>query len=487
MQQRKRGQTKRRQAYTGDTIIQQAPETARPAPQTTRRPHNALLAAAERRRWRRRIRLTLLGLLLLLLLIGGAFYWQVRAVAQEVVIPDVRPNPSLASPMLGGANILLIGVDERNGNPQEGVRSDTLILLHVDAAGRWASMLSIPRDTQVEVPGLGLSKINAAYYQGYLRAEEFFGPGTTPQQGGMALAAQTVEDFLDLRERGFESSQIDYTAQVNFEGFAGLIDALGGITIDVPQPIVDEAYPTENFGVTRIEFQPGPQEMDGATALIYARTRHADSDFGRARRQQQVLRAVVAEMQQRGWLGRVAAVPGLLNSVKGAEGAAAPLLTTFPLDRPDVLLGMLTLAAGMDPADINQVRISPEFVGVSQVGTNLLWDPAGIDERVDAFLTRPSEASEAATVQVFNGTGVSGLAGNMTSELEQVGFAVTVAADAPPGDYPQTIVYDRHNKPLTSRRLAERIDAEVVAAEPPPGLVSNADIVVVIGADRAGN
>ncbi len=482
MRQQERGQTRRRQAYTGETIVQPTPNNRR-EPQ----PRNAVLATAQRRQFRRRLRLVLLAMLLLLLLIGGGFYWQVRSVAQEVVVPDVRPNPSLASPLLGGANILLIGVDERNGNPQEGVRSDTLILLRLDAGGRWASMLSIPRDTQVEVPGLGTSKINAAYAQGYWRAEELFGPATTPQQGGMALAAQTVEDFLRLREQGLGGMRVDYTAQVNFEGFAGLIDALGGITIDVPKRIVDEAYPTENFGVTRIEFQPGPQEMDGATALIYARTRHADSDFGRAERQQQVLRAIVAELQQRGWAGRVGAVPGLLNSVKGGDAGSTPLLTTFPIDRPDVLLGILSLSAGMDPADINQVRISPEFVGVSQVGSNLLWDPAGIDERVDAFLTRPSEASEAATVQVFNGTGVSGLAGTMTGELEQVGFAVTVAADAPPGDYPQTIVYDRHNKPLTSRRLAERIDAEVVAAEPPPGLVSNADIVVVIGADRAGN
>jgi polyisoprenyl-teichoic acid--peptidoglycan teichoic acid transferase len=474
MRQPERGQTRRRQAYTGETMVQHPPQ-----------PRNALLETAQRRQFRRRLRLTLLVVLLLVLLIAGGFYWQVRSVAQEVVVPDVRPNPSLASPLLGGANILLIGVDERGGNLQEGVRSDTLILLHLDAGGRWASLLSIPRDTQVEVPGLGAAKINAAYYQGYLRAEELFGAGTTPQQGGMALAAQTVEDFLGLRERGLGGLRVDYTAQVNFEGFAGLIDALGGIRIDVPKLIIDEEYPTENFGVTRIEFQPGPQTMDGATALIYARTRHADSDFGRAERQQQVLRAIVAELQQRGWAGRVSAVPGLLRSVRGTEDDSAPLLTTFPVDRPDVLLGILSLAAGMDPADINQVRISPEFVGVSQVGTNLLWDPAGINERVDTFLTRPSEAREAATVQVFNGTGVSGLAGTMTGELEQVGFAVTVAADAPPGDYPQTIVYDRHNKPLTSRRLARRIDAEVIAAEPPPGLVSSADIVVVIGADRA--
>src|SRR5262249_54934279 len=156
-------------------------------------------------------------------------YLQILSVAQAIVVPEVRRNPPIASPLLGGINLLLIGVDERPGEPQEGVRSDTLILAHLDGAGRWASMLSIPRDTEIELRDIGTTKINVAYSQGYIQAEELYGLGTTPQQGGMALAAETVEQLLGLRDRGV---RVDYTAQINFGGFAAVIDALGGITVD---------------------------------------------------------------------------------------------------------------------------------------------------------------------------------------------------------------------------------------------------------------
>lgn len=480
---------------TGETIVlpgrARREEPARPprrppAPPDPPRPRRSQQRPAARRRLWPRIRLALLAALALLLLGGGLFYWQVQSVAQAIVTPEVRANPSLATPLMGGANVLLIGVDERPDHPQEGVRSDTLILAHLDAGGRWASLLSIPRDTQVELPGVGVTKINVAYSQGYARAVELYGPGTTPQQGGMALTAQTVEDFLGLRQRGWTGARVDYVAQVNFDGFANVIDTLGGITIDVPKLIVDEEYPTADFGVTRIEFQPGVQRMDGQTALIYARTRHADSDFGRAERQQQVLRAIIAELRAKGWAGRVAALPGLLRSVEGQDGSTPPVLTTLPIARPDVLLGLLALAGSVEPDAIGQVRISPETVDVTEIGSNLIWDPAGVQAQVDAFLTRPSEAAEQAVVQVFNGTGVGGLAGRISSDLERAGFTILVPDNAPNGDYPRTVVYDRNDKPRTSRRVAAALNAEVRTGPPPEGLISQADIVVVLGVDQAG-
>ena len=78
----------------------------------------------------------------------------------------------------------------------------------------------------------------------------------------MALAAQTVETFLQLPARG---KRIDAVAQINFDGFAKVIDTLGGITINVPQPIVDDDYPTADFGTTRIEFKAGVQKSAGAS------------------------------------------------------------------------------------------------------------------------------------------------------------------------------------------------------------------------------
>jgi LCP family protein required for cell wall assembly len=332
------------------------------------------------------VRRVLLVLLVLLVIITGVVWQQAHAVAEAVVVPEARGNPSLATPLLGGVNVLLIGVDERPDHPEEGVRSDTLILARMSGAGGWVNLLSIPRDTQVTLPDIGTTKINVAYGEGYARAEELFGPGTTPQQGGMALAAQTVENFLNLHQRG---QRVDYTAQINFEGFVGVIDALGGVTIDVPTRIVDNAYPTPDFGIMQVIFEPGPQRMDGATALMYARTRHADSDFGRAQRQQQVVRAIVAELQARGWSGRLSALPQILNGLQGPEDGAAPVLTTMPFDRPDMLLGLALLASGLDTESIGQVRISPEFVGFTEIGSNLVWDEAGVQAQVRRWMQPP--------------------------------------------------------------------------------------------------
>jgi LCP family protein required for cell wall assembly len=382
-----------RDAYAPE---EQGDYAERPPPiyASRKRGHVKKRRASRRTLWQRVRRGLLLFLLVAVVLLGigtWALQRQVSAVADAVVVPEVRSNPPLNTALLGGVNVLLVGVDERPDHPEEGIRSDSLILARINAAAGWISLLSIPRDTQVELPDIGETKINVAYGQGYARAEELYGAGVSPAQGGMGLAAQTVEQFLGLREWG---QRVHYTAQINFEGFVGIIDALGGITIDVPYHIVDDAYPTPDFGYMRVEFLPGPQEMDGQTALIYARTRHSDSDFGRAERQQQVLRAIVAELQERGWAGRVAAVPEVLNGLTGEDGSTPPVLTTMPFDRPDMLLGLTLLAGRLDADNIERTQISPENVQVTEIGSNLVWEREGVRDVVNDWLDGPDEPAE---------------------------------------------------------------------------------------------
>ncbi len=454
--------------YTDETQVIPRPRSNPPGrPALSRRPRRSLWA---------QIRLALLAAVALALLGLGLLYWQVRDLAGAITVADVRNNPPLASPLIG-ANVLIIGTDERAGRPEEGVRGDTLILARLDATGRWASLLSIPRDSEVSIPQVGLTqtKINVAYGQGYAGAEALYGPGATPQQGGMALAAQTVEEFLDLRGRGMK---VDFVATVNFAGFAGLIDALGGVMIDVPVYILDEEYPTEDFGIQRIEFQPGPQRMDGKTALIYARTRHQDSDFGRAERQQQVVRAIMQEFRAKGALGQALLVPALLRAVAGEEGGAQPVLTTMPLDRLDVLLGLIGLAGGLDPEALGQFRLGPEQLAYEN-GSNLIFDQGAVQALIDQWQRPPSEASENASVQVFNGTEVAGLARRVSLDLEGAGFLILPPGNAA-GLADKTRVYNQGGAPATSRRLARTLNAELVNGAPPE-LASEADIVVVLG------
>ncbi len=456
-----------RAPYTGETLMMRRPDTQRR--QTTTR------SSPPRRRWS--IGRIALGLLLIVVFLLGAGYWRLHQLAQRIVVPDPR-GPALSSPLLG-TNILIVGVDIRRDRPEEGARSDTLLLMRLDGMGGWANLLSIPRDTQIELPDLGPRKMNAAYAYGYLHAGELYGADVTSDQAGMAYAADTVARFLKLDQRGM---RVDYIVQIDFDGFAALIDALGGVTIDVPRPIIDEAYPTADYGVMRVEFAPGPQRMDGARALIYARTRHADSDFGRNERQQQVIQAIISEIRQRNWFERALLLPRILDAVAPA-GETPAVLTTLPISNLDTVIAMARLAANLDPALLGRYRIEPGSVGVRENGTNLIWDAADVATLVNRWLTPPGEAGEQAQVQVLNGTNVVGLARRTSEELTAAGFTVITPTDAPPGDYPRTTVYQVGNAPFTARRLAQLLGAELVVGAP-VGINSSADIVVVLGNDR---
>ncbi|MGF1504634.1 MAG: LCP family protein [Anaerolineae bacterium] len=174
-------------------------------------------------------------------------------------------------------NILVLGLDARPGEPDV-TRTDAMMLVTVDPRQPYTGMLSIPRDLYVNVPGYGYNRINTAHVFG-----ESTGAGNGP-----VLAAQTVSNAFGI--------SVHRTVRLNYDGFVAIIDAAGGIRVDVPTYIIDYEYPTNDYGTTVIEFQPGPQTMNGERALQYARTRHGSSDFDRAARQQQIVVAFVRKM-----------------------------------------------------------------------------------------------------------------------------------------------------------------------------------------------
>lgn len=190
-----------------------------------------------------------------------------EATPRAVVPPT--PQRRLTEPV----NILLLGIDQREGEKGP-FRTDTMILVSLDPVNNTAAMLSIPRDLWTTIPGFGESRINTAHYTGDLRNY----PG-----GGPALAKKTVWYALGV--------PVHYYVRINFTGFEQIVDAIGGLTVDVPEPIHDTKYPTADYGVMEIYIPAGVQHMDGRTALQYARTRHGSSDFARMERQQQLLLA----------------------------------------------------------------------------------------------------------------------------------------------------------------------------------------------------
>lgn len=199
-------------------------------------------------------------------------------------------------------NILILGVDRRPGEG-DAVRTDTILLLHAAPRNSRLVMLSIPRDLWVTIPGRGEGRINTAHVYGELEK-----PGAGP-----ARVAETVSYNLGV--------PVHHTLRLDFDAFRHVIDAAGGIEIDVPAPIVDDAYPTADYGTMRVEIPAGRQRMDGETALRYARSRHGGSDFERAGRQQQILVALMKKLTSPGgWLKLPRAYQALQSAVETDMG-----------------------------------------------------------------------------------------------------------------------------------------------------------------------
>lgn len=188
-------------------------------------------------------------------------------------------------------DVLIMGVDAR---PGEGniTRTDSIMLAGLQPSRLRVSLLSIPRDLFITVPGYGEQRINAVNVLGEMDV-----PGSGPD-----LLAQSIAASFGI--------QPDRYVRLNFQAFIDLIDAVGGVTIDVPRTLVDYQYPTEDFGTIELRFEQGSQHMDGARALQYARTRHADDDYQRASRQQQVLTALSLKLLNPLTWPRVAVVVG---------------------------------------------------------------------------------------------------------------------------------------------------------------------------------
>ncbi|NDJ61976.1 MAG: LCP family protein, partial [Chloroflexi bacterium] len=201
-------------------------------------------------------------------------------------------------------NILLLGIDQRTGETGA-FRTDTMIVASVDPARRTAGLLSIPRDLWVNIPGFEPARINQANYLGDVNAF----PG-----GGPALAARTITENLGIR--------VDHYIRVNFDVFTRVVDlvAPNGVEVCPPEPIDDPDYPDAGYGFIAVYFDAGCQRLQSERLLQYARTRGTEgADFDRAARQQEVIRALAAEVLSAGGIANfISQIPNLWNELSGS-------------------------------------------------------------------------------------------------------------------------------------------------------------------------
>ncbi|MBI2941022.1 MAG: LCP family protein [Chloroflexi bacterium] len=373
--------------------------------------------------------------------------------------------------------VLLLGIDQRDDEVGQPTRSDTLILVTIDPQTSRAGMLSMPRDLWVPIPGHGENKINTAHFFGEMEK-----PGNGPQ-----LAKRTIEYNFGVR--------VHYFARVDFSGFEKLVDAVGGITIDVPRPIKDDEYPDANYGLVRVYIPSGVQHMNGVTALRYARSRHSENDFGRLRRQQQVL---IAARDRALRLNLLPRVPQMLQIVSSS------LYTDIPATQ---MLPLASLVRGIQSRDIVARTIDYSMViDLNHDGTVLIPVRDKIRKVVDEVFaeatptpqpTRPaptptratavdlSGAPGTPTVHVLNGTNRNAYAAATAAYLERRGFRAVGVAQAARSDHQKTAIYDQTGNTTSARRVADLLGVPATAIQSgrAPGVTGEADLTIVLGFD----
>jgi LCP family protein required for cell wall assembly len=385
---------------------------------------------------------------------------QIPSSSQEGDAPITLPNWDKQDRI----NILLVGTDQRDGDPYS--RTDSMIIASIDPKTKTVGLLSLPRDLQVNIPGYGPDKLNAAYIYGDYDKK----PG-----GGIGLLERTILNNFGV--------QIHYFGSVNFQGFVKIVDAFGGVTVDPQYAIVDDEYPTETYGYTSLYFPAGVQHLDGTAALQYARTRHADLDFGRSRRQQEV----ILSLRQQALKGNL-----IQNFYKLLDALKGSVQTDLQQQQ---IAQLANLGLSIPDGGIHQISLEDLLVGkVGDDGSQYLdGDWSQIRARVrqivpNAGATVPTPTPDAtAKISVQNGTLRAGFATRTADRLKARGFnGATVNTNTVTGvELPlsQTIIYE-YGKADTAILAAKALGLTESSVQHATGSgPGGADILIVLGND----
>jgi polyisoprenyl-teichoic acid--peptidoglycan teichoic acid transferase len=419
------------------------------------------------------------GLLVIIALVAAVVIFPgvglIALNAIQRLIEQVGPRNSSAAPLVVNQlakwegkeriTILVLGIDQRPNEDPSVARTDTMILLTLDPQTQSAGMLSIPRDLFVPMPDGRQDRINTAHVY-----------------GGPQFAMKTVEFNFGI--------PIQHYARINFRAMEELITLLGGIDVYNDQEINDPTFPDSNYGYDPFYLPAGFQHLDGKTALKYARTRHgAGNDYGRMRRQQQVIMALREKL-----VGTDAAtkllpnMPTLLRSLSSAieTDLSATQIVQLALYVKDNIPKERIAQAAIDER-ATQPWTTPQGASV------LIPIRDKVRDLRETFYNPPqaaggvaatAEPSEPNTgrIALQNGTQQVGLAGGAKVYLEGKGYLIDSVSDAPQVTA-KTIVVSYHRRVGFVQRLVSElgVPAEAVVESYDPN--SSVDALVVLGDD----
>lgn len=387
---------------------------------------------------------------------GGVWLYLDRTVAelgtphsasqQEVIDADVLEVPVPGEP----AVMLVVGADVRLGPEQDAGRSDTVMLIRADPKRDTVSMLSFPRDLEVDHPGCKRhpdpwrDKINTAYaYCGELGV------------------LRTVQQLTGIRP--------NYLVTVNFHGFKEIVNKVGGVYVDV-----DHRYFNDDSGpggYATINVQPGYQRLTGGAALDYARYRHGDSDFHRIVRQQQFVKALKQSVQTS---FSVSKLPGVVSAVSKAVFVGRGGGKRVSVQEA---LGYAQFLYELPAGNVFQVQlhvqgdytVTTTDADLSTAVRNFLYPDTTAAGRASAASSgkKPAEPalSPAATlIEVQNGNGVTGDAQLAAELLHEQGYSISTTGDADRFDYFETVV--QYNPDVAGAAAAAKTVADLFAGKP---------------------
>jgi LCP family protein required for cell wall assembly len=391
----------------------------------------ARISAGRKARQRRALLLASSAMSVLILLVAGSAWGLTSYINSHLG----RVNAgTTGTPSSGPLNILVAGLDERSGltplqqaqlhvgQNQGELDTDTLMLVHVPADHRYVRVVSLPRDSWVNIPGHGMSKINAAL-----------------GLGGPQLMVQTVEQATGLT--------INDYVEVNFLGFVKVIDALGGVNICLPYA-VDDRY-------SGLDMSAGMHHVNGITALEFARDRHSfpTSDLARIQDQQQLVSTALSEGISSGMLAN----PVRLESFLSATAAAIKVDQGFNVTR------LADELRGLSPRDVTFTTVPLSNVNyITPTGESAVqWNSSAAAALFNELKTDQPPATQApapgshprkkhaaptlrrsqVSLDVYNGTTIGGLSADTGTQLTALGFRVhRSGVDWPSQNITQTVI-----------------------------------------------
>lgn len=467
------------------------------------RPHKAFVVS-ERPKFSVRTFVIIFSLALLVLLVGATsfFLYKSLSVAQSIQIDNSKSASFFshikyvatslvaknASPLLGEStgriNILLLG---RAGERYPGRNlTDTVMVMSIDTEHKKVSLLSLPRDLFVPIPNTGLStKINSLYQYGLSE-----GVGIHP----LRTSIETIT-----------GQPLHYYFILDFDGFEQVVDALGGIHVDVVRDFFDPRYPGKNYSYETFEIKKGWQTLDGATALKYVRERHNDpeGDFGRAKRQQQVLQAIKDRAFSLGTFFNVFTVNSVLDALgkniqtdMPIEAMEQFLILTKSLDTKNVATVVIDAWKKESLLRVSHIQVGPvaAFILVPRVGNwSELQDVSTNIFSLDEIKNRRAKIrAESATLTIRALPNDLAVAQKMkTYILEELGFStVLLESNALKNRPEESMIVDRTElrKPYSLDELLKKFSLKKAEPSSLPVTLSasrleETDFVITIGSD----